>query len=150
MVSKSSRLLVGHLMVCFLAACSGPASDLVDPYAEGGNGLGQRNNQAILTGGEAHAGGHEEKARHALEVLGSYRRAQEPQPYHPVMNPPVVRKMWIPDHLNSHGDLVPSHYYFLMVRGAYWGVQDAFEIEQQLDVNGQGNNGGAVPWVYSK
>ena len=45
--------------------------------------------------------------------------------------------MWIPDHLNGHGDLVPAHYYFLRVLPERWAVTDAYEVEQILS-NGPG------------
>lgn len=83
-------------------------------------------------------------ARQALEAMASYRRAQAPQPANPVMQPAVVRLMWVPDHLNSHGDLVPAHYYYLKVLNERWAVSDAFELEQQL---GSTTDAGSIPYV---
>jgi hypothetical protein len=56
--------------------------------------------------------------------------------------------MWIPDHLNKSGDLVPAHYMHVRVLGDRWAVQDAFELEEQLNVNTPGSSNGATPWVY--
>ena len=148
------------LAICLLSACAktvGPAADQLNPFAEDSsptNSKGARTNEAILgasgTGSDA-----AERARHALEVAGSYRRAHAPQPVYPVMKPAEVRLMWIPDHLTTDGNLVPAHYYYLKVRDNDWAVQDAFEIEGQLDTPGtQGDFGsgapvgGATPWVY--
>jgi hypothetical protein len=55
--------------------------------------------------------------------------------------------MWVPDHLNKAGDLVPAHYYYLKVRDDYWAVQDAFEMERQLHEE-DGSGSSATPWVY--
>jgi hypothetical protein len=89
--------------------------------------LGEKNDHALLEGGAK-----VEKARQALEHMASYRRAQLPQPVNPVIQPAVVRLMWIPDHVNKHGDLVPGHYYYLKVLKDRWAVTDAFELENQL------------------
>lgn len=104
--------------------------------------LGNRDDRA-LNDSEAKAG----NARKALEAMGTYQRAQDPKPYNPVMQPAVVRLMWIPDHLNKNGDLVPAHYYYLKVLSERWGVTDAFELENQLG----GNKGSAsnVPFAYA-
>lgn len=154
-------------------AVAGPVADELNPYGQGNqvDSLGTRDNSAVLG---ASGGGSQEgtRARHALEVLGTYRRAQAPQPVYPVIQPAEVRLMWIPDHQNIHGDLVPAHYYYLRVLNDRWAVQDAFEIESQLHgpgINyggaaaatgpGGGNTpsttygtsgAGATPWVYKE
>jgi hypothetical protein len=91
--------------------------------------FGDKNDSALLNEG---TGGKGASARAALEAMGSYQRAHAPQPHNPVMQPAVVRLMWVPDHLNSHGDLVPAHYYYLKVKKEQWAVTDAFELEAQL------------------
>jgi hypothetical protein len=90
--------------------------------------FGEKNDAALNSDG----GGKAVKAREALEAMASYQRAHAPQPVNPVMQPAVVRLMWVPDHLNSHGDLVPAHYYYLKVKRDQWAVTDAFELEAQL------------------
>jgi len=71
-------------------------------------------------------------ARQALAALGQHQQAHTPRPYNPVYKPAMIRLMWVPDHLNRHGDLVPAHYYYLKVKDGDWAVNDAFELEQQL------------------
>jgi hypothetical protein len=90
--------------------------------------LGEKNDAALNNEGA----GKSVKAREALEAMGTYQRAHAPQPVNPVIQPAVVRLMWVPDHLNSHGDLVPAHYYYLKVKRDQWAVSDAFELEAQL------------------
>jgi hypothetical protein len=51
----------------------------------------------------------------------------------------------VPDHLNSHGDLVPAHYYYLKVKKEQWAVSDAFELEGQL--NSSTGNASAIGFV---
>lgn len=138
------------LSICVLlgaVGCSSSAGDLLNPYAESApeSTLGERSNRALLDG-DGH-GSKSEAARHALDVMGSYRRAQAPQPTYPVVQPAEVRLMWVPDHLNRAGDLVPAHYYYLRVLNDRWAVQDAFDLERQLH---QGSNGAgsATPWIY--
>ena len=119
--------------------------DLLNPYADDyGPELGNRDNKAVLDSGAQ--SNQAEQARHALEVMGTYRGSQAPQPYAPVMQPAEVRLMWVPDHLNKAGDLVPAHYYYLKVLPDRWAVQDAFELEKQLGDEKGGDT--ATPWVY--
>lgn len=101
--------------------------------------LGEKNDSAL----RADASGGE-TARQALEAMSTYQRAQAPQPNNPVIQPAVVRLMWVPDHLNTHGDLVPAHYYYLKVKKDSWAVTDAFELEAQL---GGTQGGSAVGFV---
>lgn len=104
--------------------------------------LGEKNDAALLGEG---SGGKGAKARAALEAMGTYQRAHAPQPTNPVMQPAVVRLMWVPDHLNSHGDLVPAHYYYLKVKKEQWAVTDAFELEAQLGAST--GNASAIGYV---
>ncbi len=103
--------------------------------------FGEKNDAALNEGGA----GQGQRARQALESMGNYQRALAPQPNNPVMQPAVVRLMWVPDHLNSHGDLVPAHYYYLKVKKESWAVTDAFELEAQL--NSSTGGGSAVGFV---
>jgi len=115
------NLLVGTGFCLALSACgAGQGADILNPYADSSTAsLGVANN----------------------------RRAQAPQPGYPVVQPAEVRLMWIPDHLNKYGDLVPQHFYYLKVLDDRWAVQDAFDIERQLNEGDEGQ-GGATPWVY--
>ena len=146
-------VLAGGVLAIMLLCSTGcqykypaKAADMLNPFAEGDpdSALGERNTNAILD--VEGQGGAAERARHALEVLGTYRRTQSPQPVYPVIEPAEVRLMWVPDHINRGGDLVPSHYYYLLVRLDRWALQDAFDIEGELS----GGEAGATakPWVY--
>ena len=166
MKNKMIVTVFGALGICTLNACSsvGNFADNLNPYSDGNKVSteygGERNTNAIAGGGAA--GKEADNARHALEVLGTYRKAQAPEPAYPVIQPAEVRLMWIPDHLNAVGDLVPSHYYYLRVLPDRPAVTDAFEIERQLDLTqsgnalsssgnlGTGGAGGSTPWVYKE
>lgn len=102
--------------------------------------FGEKNDNALNEGGSGKA----ERARAALDAQGTYQSSHSPQPVNPVLQPAVVRLMWIPDHLNSHGDMVPAHYYYLRVLQDRWALQDAFELEAQL-----GGSGGASSIGYA-
>ena len=159
-----SLAIIGSLAL-FGCGVAGPAADQLNPFSADANkeGFGQRNTNAILGGGSG-GGGAAERARHALEAAGSYRRAHAPQPVYPVIRPAEVRLMWIPDHQTLDGNLVPAHYYYLKVLHDDWELQDAFEIEGQLNNTGAGNvdygtsgggspavnYGGSTPWVYKE
>ena len=84
-------------------------------------------------------------ARDALENIASYQRAHLPQPNNPVMLPAVVRLMWIPDHLNNNGDLVPAHYYYLKVLNERWAVTDAYDLEKQLGTGSKDTS--SIPYI---
>ena len=138
---KLQKFIVSALVV----ACTGcnSTSNLLNPFYEPPTEealMGERNDKA-LNDGETKA----DKAREALEAMSSYKRAQQPAPYDPVMQPAVVRLMWVPDHLNVHGDLIPAHYYYLKVLSDRWAVSDAFELEGQLN-KGSGS-ASAVPFT---
>ncbi|HMO19053.1 MAG TPA: hypothetical protein PKA63_13180 [Oligoflexia bacterium] len=162
------RIFIGASILCLagMSACAaaGSVADNLNPYADG-NKIpaeygGERNTGAIMGGG----GGAKsaEAARHALEVMGTYRKALPPEPTYPVIQPAEVRLMWIPDHLNAVGDLIPAHYYYLRVLPDRPAVTDAFEIERQLDLStggysagasgslGTGSGGSTTPWVYKE
>lgn len=144
---KATAALRGLLtgLILALAGC-GASARVLNPFYEDPKPeafLGEKNDHALNEGG---AGGtKEETARKALEAMTQYRSSQAPQPVNPVMQPAVVRLMWIPDHLNRHGDLVPAHYYYLKVLGDRWAVQDAFELEQQL--GGGRNQSVGIPYA---
>lgn len=155
---KNRFLYISLLALVGFFGCEA-AGDKINPFAvDSSNGFGEANTNAILGG--ASGGGAAEKARHALEVAGSYQRALPPQPVYPVIRPAEVRLMWIPDHLTLDGNLVPAHYYHIKIHNDMWELQDAFEIEGQINNRGVGGGdygtnggggagyGGATPWVY--
>jgi len=134
-----------------LSACRSAVFSGLNPFqASGGDQeLGKRTLEPLL--GEGSSGGQNgaQQARTALQQMATYRAAQPAQPGYPVVQPAEVRLMWIPDHLNKSGDLVPAHYYYLKVLNDRWAVQDAFELESQLTSGGgKAGSGGATPWVY--
>lgn len=49
------------------------------------------------------------------------------QPYIPVIEQPVVRKVWIPDHKSKDDPsfLVGGHWVYLMVKGPQWSINDS-------------------------
>ncbi len=144
-VKRLSLIAYLGLISGFATGCASQAFEVFNPYGEDApEGAGQRNLQTLME--ETGGGGDADRARHALEVASTYRRAQDPQPNYPVMQPAEVRLMWVPDHLNKAGDLVPAHYYYLRVLNERWAVQDAFELEQQLSEGSK--EGSATPWVY--
>lgn len=146
--TAATLLLAGSVSGTIGCSVAGPAADELNPYGQGNNVevLGSRDQRALNGGSKAAT-----SARQALEVAGTMRRAAAPQPYNPVINPAEVRLMWVPDHLNRFGDLVPAHYYYLKVKRDTWELQDAFDIEAQLTDSGQpaggggGGGGGGVP-----
>lgn len=140
------KLPINTLFLSLVLALSGCQSfgNAVNPFYEPPKPvafLGQPNDHEL--GGKAQK---EDTARAALEQMASYQRTNQPQPNNPVIQPAVVRLMWIPDHLNRHGDLVPSHYYYVKVLDDRWAVTDAFELEGQLH-QGSGGESSAVPFV---
>lgn len=130
--------------------------DRLSPFQDFGppaEHVGDTTNKTLLeeVGSGSDVGGAQaNNARAALQVMGTYRAAQPAQPTYPVIQPAVVRLMWVPDHLNKHGDLVPAHYYYLRVLDDRPAVQDAFDLEQQLNATTEKGGGGATPWVYSE
>ena len=143
---KTFKTLTLALVALTMSACgSGLIPDPFTPPTQPEALLGERNDHALGAGGQ-----NPESARQALEAMASYQRAQAPKPVNPVMQPAVVRLMWVPDHLNSSGDLVPAHYYYLKVLGERWAVTDAFELEKQLNgPQGAGGGAGSLPYIYN-
>lgn len=144
---KNLLNLAGALLIMSLCSCN-TMSKILNPFQETPPPealLGEKNDKAL-----AQDAGNAEKARVALESMSSYQRTNLPQPYNPVMKPAVVRLMWVPDHLNKFGDLVPSHYYYLKVKDDDWNVQDAFELEGQLHKKQPGVADSSIPFSYEK
>ena len=127
---KQTLLLSGLLAVGLFASSCTSASNALNPFYEPPSEVALRGD----LDDHALAGDRDkvDTARQALEASATYRRANAPQPVNPVIQPAVVRLLWIPDHLNDKGDLVPAHYYYLKVLRDRWAVQDAFELEGQL------------------
>ena len=140
---------------CFYSKTADRLSPFRDPGPPDEN-VGDTSNKTLLeeTGGASNGGSGSQatNARAALEVMASYRQAQDPQPTYPVLQPAEVRLMCVPDHTNKTGDLIPAHYYYLKVLDDRWAVQDAFDLETQLNrsTSGAGASGGATPWVYGE
>lgn len=135
---------VAILSLLMLNGCSA-ISRTLNPFYEAPSEealLGEPNDHALTTDKDAI-----DTARSALETMASYNRAHTPQPVNPVLQPAVIRLMWVPDHLNKNGDLVPAHYYYLKVLDDRWAVSDAFELESQLKNGGPGASSN-IPFVY--
>ena len=136
-----NRLIVVG-MALSLCSCY-TVSNLLNPFYESPKPvalLGEKNDKALNENKDK-----ADNARQALEAMATYQKAHAPQPGNPVMSPAIVRLMWVPDHLNKSGDLVPAHYYYLKVKKEDWAVRDAFEMEQQL--NGPGGSTSNIPYV---
>jgi hypothetical protein len=136
---RTSLLSIG--IAALLSGCTS-TSNLLNPFYESPTPeaqMGERSDRALNE-----SEGKAEKARAALEAMSEYNAAQTPRPYDPVMQPAVVRLMWVPDRVNKHGDLIPAHYYYLKVLSDRWAVSDAFELEAQLNKGGSGASGGAA------
>ncbi len=130
-----------------LSACT-TMSNVLNPFYE------PPTEEALKGEANDHAlSGDKEKvdtARQALDAMATYQRAHTADPAKPVIKPAVVRLMWIPDHLNKTGDLVPAHYYYLKVKNDQWAATDAFELEGQLNQGGSaGTSNSNIPFVYA-
>lgn len=139
--NTSRTLIVASLLQ--LSACAS-IGRIFNPFYEAPTEVayfGNKNDEALNEGGSGKA----ERARAALAAAGEAQRAHSPQPVNPVLQPAVIRLMWIPDHLNSHGDMVPAHYYYLRVLQDRFNLQDAFELESQL--GGSGNSSSAIGYA---
>lgn len=145
-LSFIKRIILMLIVSSFISGCA-LSSRILNPFYTSPPPeatLGEKNDRALNEGG-----GKSENARAALENMSSYQRQHTPQPYNPVIQPAVVRLMWIPDHLNKNGDLVPAHYYYLRVLKDRWAVQDAFDLESQLNTNGSSGNASAIPFALA-
>mgnify|MGYP007080225457 CR=1 FL=1 len=134
------------LAICATMSACSSVGNALNPFYEAPQPvalLGEMNDNALNSGG-----GSEDKARLAFNEMAKYRAALPAEPTYPVMQPAVVRLMWVPDHLNKSGDLVPAHFYYLKVLRDRWAVQDAFELEAQLSGDGRPTGGGGnLPFV---
>jgi hypothetical protein len=136
------NVLLGISICLTLSSCNRVSSAFNPFYDSPPNEayLGERSDRPLSGGAQKI-----DSARSALQAMGSYKAAQAPEPVNPVIQPAVVRLMWVPDHLNSTGDLIPAHYYYLRVLKDRWAVTDAFELESQL---GTGNRDSSnVPYI---
>lgn len=142
---RSGMVILGAFLLAATTGCS-TASNLMNPFYESPSDqakMGERNDKA-LNGDQK----KEDTARAALQSMATYQRTHLPQPVNPVIQPAVVRLMWVPDHLNRHGDLVPAHYYYLKVLDDRWAVTDAFELESQLNRGRSSDASSNIPFVH--
>jgi len=138
---KSGLALLLGVSAILLTGCSS-ASQVLNPFHETPPPhalYGDANDHALND-----TQGKEDVARESLEAVGKYPRAHSPKPVNPVIQPAVVRLMWIPDHLNPNGDLVPAHYYYLRVLEDRWAVTDVFDQKRLL---GEGQKGSHIPFT---
>lgn len=137
------QIILSSIFAIIFSGCA-TVGHMMNPFYEEPSPLAYKGelNDDALSGGQEKV----DTARQALENLSSYQQANAPQPVNPVIQPAVVRVMWIPDHLNRNGDLVPSHYYYLKILKDRWAVSDAFELESQLGGGGSGDSN--IPFVY--
>lgn len=129
MKGSQFSLLILSFSTLALTSC-GTVGNALNPFQEAPPPealLGTPNDHALRDNGNK-----DEKARASLEAVSQYPRAHQPQPVNPVVQPSVVRLMWVPDHLNKNGDLVPAHFYYLKVLEDRWAVTDVFEQQQQI------------------
>lgn len=144
--NNSKKAFLALICPLLLNACA-TTGNILNPFYDAPTEvalMGEKNDYAISGRNKKI-----DKARTALEQVGYYQRAHDPEPVKPVMNPAVVRLMWVPDHLNKNGDLVPAHFYYLKVRDDWWGVTDAFEIEQQLN-SSTGGSTSNIPYIQAE
>ena len=61
------------------------------------------------------------------------------KPYIPVMQGPVVRKVWVPDHKSQEDDsvLVGGHWTYLMIEGPKWFAQEQADAQVPVIVPGK-------------
>lgn len=140
----------GSAVLVALLAATGCAStaNFLNPFYESPPPIafaGEANDHALNEGGSE---GKAALAREGLDQIGRYPQAHAPQPVNPVVQPAVIRLMWVPDHLNANGDLVPAHYYYLKVLDDRWAVTDVFE--QQEMVGSKSSAGSALPFKTGK
>jgi len=141
-LKQISKLSLSIFFLSQIVACSS-VSRVLNPFYEDPAPealLGEKNDHAISGDREKNV-----NARAALESMATYQRAHAPQPVNPVMQPAVVRLMWVPDHLNPAGDLVPAHYYYLRVLKERFAVQDLFDYKEQI---GEKQDASNIPYVH--
>lgn len=140
------KVILALTSLAFFSGCN-TVSHAINPFYETPPPeayYGERNDHALNESKRSAEG-----ARAALREMGSFKPASAPAPYNPVMNPAVVRLMWIPDRVNRNGDLIPAHYYYLKVLKDHWALQDAFEINSQLEGGAGGTSStSSIPYTY--
>lgn len=57
------------------------------------------------------------------------------KPYVPVIDPPIVKKVWIPSHKSEQdaGVLIAGHWIYIMVKGPTWFIDE--EVQNQIEIN---------------
>ncbi|MCS6893078.1 MAG: hypothetical protein NZO16_00680 [Deltaproteobacteria bacterium] len=130
-----------------LFGCS-TVSNAINPYyksppAEAYKGV--KNDHALTGGGQS----REEAALRAIKSSSAQSGlSTSPAPYKPVIQPAVVRLVWIPDRLNRNGDLIPAHYYYLRILNDRFAIEDAFEVNAMLDSTTKSYGSGGIPFIY--
>lgn len=57
------------------------------------------------------------------------------KPYVPVIDPPIVKKVWIPNQKSEQdaGVLIAGHWAYVMIKGPTWFIDE--EVEDQMQMN---------------
>ena len=109
------RVMLTGLLLILINGCAGqprpvltPRLTVMDTYI---NGVGDS---------------QKDTARFVQENLKEQKTFGYVKPYIPVMDSPVVRKVWVPDHrsFEDGGILVAGHWVYLMVRGPRWFIEE--------------------------
>lgn len=142
---KAMRLAVFLIVVFGFTGCT-KISNAINPYYKTPPKeayYGVKNDHALTGGGDS----KETAALSAIKTeAGAYRGAASPKPYKPVVQPAIIRLMWVPDRLNRNGDLIPAHYYYVKILNDRFVIEDAFEVQAEL--NATTSKSGSIPFVY--
>lgn len=78
-----------------------------------------RSIEDIYAASTAHA--EEDVAAFVNTQMGVQQTFGYVEPYYPVISPPVVKKVWVPDHPSKHTEaLVGGHWVYLMLQDSKW------------------------------
>jgi len=56
------------------------------------------------------------------------------KPYAPVIESPIIKKVWIPDHTTADNCLVSGHWVYIMIKDATWYIKDTTMPEKKIPV----------------
>ena len=109
------RAVLTCLLLALISSCAGAPRPVLTP-------------SLTMMDVYTHSIGDSQKdtAKYVEENLKQQKTFGYVKPYIPVMNAPVVRKVWVPDHKSAEdgGILVAGHWLYVMVRGPRWFIED--------------------------
>lgn len=109
----------GLLLIICLLLTSGCSTVERDPLKEGSREMADIYLKSMKDA-------KEDVGQYVANQLKEHQTFGYVKPYVPVIEPPMVKKVWVPDHKSEEDGnmLIAGHWVYLMIQGPRWFIED--------------------------